>query len=705
MRGDFRMTDKEAKETPVLPNKFLNVSWQILVGIAVISGLYLSSLYSYTLFHSIIEIFSIIVSSCIFLIAWNSRRFQGSNYMLFLGISFLFITVLDMLHMLAYKGMGVFQGYDSNLPTQLWIIMRYMLAISFLLAPIFIRRKVNVPLVLSAYSIATIVLLMLVFYWGIFPACYIEGAGLTPFKIYSEYLISLILLSSLIYLISQKKAFDRYVLGLLIGSTVLGILAEFAFTTYASVYGFSNMLGHMLIFASFYLIYKALVETDLVKPYDLMFRELTQSEEQYRELFNHMSSGIAMYEAVDNGGDFIFRDFNPAAEKIEKTSRKDILGKRVSEVFPGVKTFGIFEVFQRVWQTGKAEYFPEKIYQDDRDSGSWRESWVFKLPDGEIVAVYNNITDRKHIEEALQGAEEKYRLLVENINDIFYILDRVGNFTYISPAVERLTKYKVSELIGKPIFPLIHPDDLPGLLYSFNNPVAGQLEPWEYRLLDKDGRIIFVRASRQLIYKDGKAVGVTAVITDITQRKQLEQKLEEMATHDSLTGLPNRVLMADRFTMAAALAQRNKVRLAVLSLDLDKFKYINDTLGHAAGDQVLKTVSRRLTAIIRSSDTLARVGGDEFILVMMETQRKEDATAIAQKILDSFSEPLSIDGSEVRLSTSIGVAIYPDDAADLETLVKKSDAAMYYSKGHGRNQLKFFADGNVRIGGDYKSAR
>jgi len=190
---------------------------------------------------------------------------------------------------------------------------------------------------------------------------------------------------------------------------------------------------------------------------------------------------------------------------------------------------------------------------------------------------------------------------------------------------------------------------------------------------------------------------------DITERKQLEQKLEEMATHDFLTGLPNRVLLTDRFNMAAALAQRNKTRLAVMSLDLDKFKSINDTLGHEAGDQVLKTVSTRLTGIIRASDTLARIGGDEFVLVMQETKRKEDATAIARKMLDTFAEPLLIDGHQVHLSTSIGIAIYPGEAEDLDTLIKKSDSAMYYSKGHGRNQFKFFSDGDVRIGGDHKS--
>ncbi|MCX6006685.1 MAG: PAS domain S-box protein [Chloroflexi bacterium] len=304
-------------------------------------------------------------------------------------------------------------------------------------------------------------------------------------------------------------------------------------------------------------------------------------------------------------------------------------------------------------------------------------------------------TYSKQAGEALRESEKKYRLLIENINDVFYTLDNLGNITYVSPVVERFTLYKVSDLIGKPFIPLIYPDDLPGLLDSFNRLVSGQLEPWEFRILDKDGRIIFVRTSSRPIYENGEIVGITALMTDITGRKQMEQKLEEIATHDFLTGLPNRVLLLDRFTVAAAMAQRNKARLAVMSLDLDKFKLINDVYGHGAGDQVLKIIGTRLTAVIRASDTLARIGGDEFVLVTMETGRMEDATAVAQKILDSFKEPLLIDGNHLYVSTSIGIAIYPEDGQDLETLTKKSDAAMYYSKGHGRNQFKFFSDGDV----------
>lgn|GEM_PF-1876146 len=190
---------------------------------------------------------------------------------------------------------------------------------------------------------------------------------------------------------------------------------------------------------------------------------------------------------------------------------------------------------------------------------------------------------------------------------------------------------------------------------------------------------------------------------ELEERKKMAQKLKEMATHDFLTGLPNRLLLVDRFSIASALAHRNQDRLAVMSLDIDRFKSVNDTLGHDVGDKVLKAFGDQITGIIRASDTLARVGGDEFILLTLETNHMEDATVIAQKILASFKEPVCIDDHWIYLSTSIGISIYPQDATDLETLVKKSDAALYYAKGHGRSNFKFFHDGDVWISGDRKS--
>jgi len=329
---------------------------------------------------------------------------------------------------------------------------------------------------------------------------------------------------------------------------------------------------------------------------------------------------------------------------------------------------------------------------------------------GEIsgtIHIAKNINERKQAEEALQKSEEKHRLLSEYTWDWIYWLDNDYHFVYSSPSCERITGYTAEEFVNdfSLLQRIIHPDDLALFIKhrnsSHESPDHGETE---FRIICRDGSVRWLgHHCGPIITGDGRNLGRRTGNRDITERKQMEQKLEEMATHDFLTGLPNRVLLTDRFTMAAALARRNKARLAIMSLDLDKFKTINDTLGHDAGDQVLKTVSARLTAIIRASDTLARVGGDEFVLVMLETKRREDATAIGQKFLDSFAEPLTIDGKQLVLSTSIGVALYPDDAEDMETLIKKSDAAMYYSKGHGRNMFKFFSDGDVRLGGDHKS--
>jgi len=252
-------------------------------GIAVLSatlillGLYLTSLYSYLLFHCLVEIFSIVVACSIFVLAWNARRFLDNNSLLFLGIAYLFVGALDLVHTLAYKGMGVFQGYDANLPTQLWIATRYVQSLSLLAASLFLRRNLRPHLVLLSYTALTILLLAAIL-GGVFPACYVEGIGLTSFKKVSEYIISLILLAAIAMLLRNRKEFDRSVLCLLVSSIVVTIGSELAFTFYIGVYDFSNLTGHLFKLISFYLVYKALVETGLVRPYNLLFRNLKQSE-------------------------------------------------------------------------------------------------------------------------------------------------------------------------------------------------------------------------------------------------------------------------------------------------------------------------------------------------------------------------------------------------------------------------------------------
>ncbi|MDP2267814.1 MAG: MASE3 domain-containing protein, partial [Deltaproteobacteria bacterium] len=249
-------------------------------------ALYATSLESYVLFHSMAELFSIVIAAGIFVVAWNTRKFMPNAYLLFVGIAYLYIAFIDLVHTLAYKGMGVFPGAGANLPTQLWIAGRYLEAVSLLAAPFFLGKKLRVVPVAIAYFFAT-VLVLLSIHSGVFPDCFIEGRGLTPFKVGSEYVISLILAAAIIYLRQKREYFEKPVMNLLIWSIITTIASEMAFTLYKDVYGFFNLLGHYFKIVSFYLIYAALIKTNLKIPYESLVHEIDerkQAEEKMLKL-------------------------------------------------------------------------------------------------------------------------------------------------------------------------------------------------------------------------------------------------------------------------------------------------------------------------------------------------------------------------------------------------------------------------------------
>ncbi len=303
-------------------------NWTIsAIWIVILAGLYLSSLHNYLLFHSLSEIFSIFVACGIFVVAWNSRRFLDNNYLLFLGIAYLFIGGLDLVHTLAYKGMGIFSGYDANLPTQLWISARYIESMSLLIAPLFIPRKLNTRVVFMSYAVLVSLMLASIFYWNIFPDCFIEGTGLTRFKKISEYFICLLLMGSVFLLFQKQKEFDKNIFRLLIASILLTIGSELAFTFYIKVHGLSNLIGHFLKLISFYFIYKSIIESGFVKPYSLLFRNLKQREEELNTL------NLELEKRVDQ------RTADLKKEVVERTHAQEEVLKtknRLQSVFDGI---------------------------------------------------------------------------------------------------------------------------------------------------------------------------------------------------------------------------------------------------------------------------------------------------------------------------------------------------------------------------------
>lgn len=270
-----------------------NLAFHILLVAVILSALTLIGQYNYLLFHSTVEIFSVIIASAIFMLAWNSRRFLENNFLIILGFAYLFIGLIDILHLLTYKGMGVFPGTDENLSTQFWIGARYFESICLIMAPTFMDRNLNHKFLLSGFTIASIALVFSIFSGGFFPDCYIEGSGLTIFKITSEYIISIFLLISGIIITTLRKKFDRDVYFLVLISIILSIMAEISFTLYFRVNDPANLIGHLLKVLSFFLFYKAIIETGFKRPFTLLFRNLSISQKNLTEINTQLNKEIS----------------------------------------------------------------------------------------------------------------------------------------------------------------------------------------------------------------------------------------------------------------------------------------------------------------------------------------------------------------------------------------------------------------------------
>jgi diguanylate cyclase (GGDEF)-like protein/PAS domain S-box-containing protein len=301
-------------------------------------------------------------------------------------------------------------------------------------------------------------------------------------------------------------------------------------------------------------------------------------------------------------------------------------------------------------------------------------------------------TDRKQVEEALRESEERYRSLFENANEAIFVAQD-GKLVFLNPVTSRLIGYSSEELMGRSFLDFIHPDDQNLVIGNYLRRLKGEeFQPrYTFRYLAKNGAVQWMEIGAVRIEWDGRPATLN-FCTDITDRKHAEETIRQMAYHDSLTGLPNRKLFSDRLGLALAHAQRNQNGVAVTMLDLDHFKDVNDTLGHDVGDLLLKAASERLSAALRKGDTVARFGGDEFVLILPDLRGMEDVIQVAQKIVEGFRKPFLIGAHQLLVTTSIGIAVYPHDGTDEVILLKKADIAMYQVKQTGRDGYQIFKE-------------
>jgi diguanylate cyclase (GGDEF)-like protein/PAS domain S-box-containing protein len=300
---------------------------------------------------------------------------------------------------------------------------------------------------------------------------------------------------------------------------------------------------------------------------------------------------------------------------------------------------------------------------------------------------------RKQVEQALRQSEEQFRQLAGNIPQAFWMTDtEQKELIYVSPAYQEISGQKLETLAANPRSWLdaIHPDDRERVRAARREAVNGAYDE-TFRLVRPDGTLRWIH-DRAFPVEDetGAVYRIAGIAEDVTSRKLAEEQLLNLAHYDVLTGLPNRVLFYDRLKQSLAQARRNQWIVGVMFIDVDRFKNVNDTLGHAVGDKLLKQVSQRLTGSVRADDTVGRLGGDEFAIVLAHLTTAQDANLVAQKIMASFNEPFRLDGAEIFVTGSIGITLFPDDSTDQDTLIKNADAAMYRAKELGRNGYQFY---------------
>ncbi len=334
--------------------------------------------------------------------------------------------------------------------------------------------------------------------------------------------------------------------------------------------------------------------------------------------------------------------------------------------------------------------------------------WIMALIDGVLLVLFVSpmlyfllfrpmvaqIEKRQRAEAALlENREEQLKSMIHSSLDGFFIANRHGRLLEVNDAYCQMTGYSREELLNMNVSDVEAIEAPKDTALHIKDMLKTGGDRFETRHRRKDGQHLDLEVS--VNYNDFEGGRFYSFLRDITERKRVEKEMEHQALHDALTGLPNRVMFSDRLHQAVATAKRGKTHLAVLFIDLDKFKPVNDDFGHDIGDLLLQEVARRLRDCVRESDTVARKGGDEFVALLPTTETGQGAIKVAEKILESILQPFELAGHSIHISSSIGIALYPEHGSDGKMLVKNADTAMYHAKNSGRSNVKLYRPGMV----------
>ncbi|MGZ9078938.1 MAG: putative bifunctional diguanylate cyclase/phosphodiesterase [Burkholderiales bacterium] len=420
--------------------------------------------------------------------------------------------------------------------------------------------------------------------------------------------------------------------------------------------------------------------------------KLTRSEQRIRACVDHAALGI-----VEIDSEHRLTAVNERMCRILGYQPAQLAGIDLDRITAPADQLRARELMRKLRQ-GELEHLDYEVrYLRANGSVIWAHTTLSAIRDARgphhCIGTVEDITGRKQAEQELHDSKEQFEQLATHIPEAFWITDLEKHaIIYVSPAFERIHGRPLQSVrsVWRAWKDTLHPDDRDRALEAHRKMAEGPVDV-QYRIVRPDGETRWVHACGYPVENEQRVVyRIAGTIEDITERREMENRLQYQAHFDSLTGLPNRVLFFDRLAQALTQAQRASQNVGLLFIDVDRFKIVNDTLGHLIGDKLLQRLAQRLVKSVRAEDTVARLGGDEFAIILPHIDKPENAALIAKKALRGLARPLRIDGNEVVVTGSIGVAISSSDGVDAPTLLKNADTAMFRAKNSGRNGYEFY---------------
>jgi len=701
--------------------------WRIPLYISI--ALLVCSTFNSTLFHTLIELFAIGIAIMSFVVSWNTFAFSRNQFLLFLGCGYFWIGLVDLFHTLSFQGLEVFNSLDAEATIQFWIVGRYLEAFVLLLAPLTLVKKLKPKTIFFCIGLIFSTALLIIFSKQ-FPVLYIEGEGLTTTKIMSEYIIMAILMLAAIHLKLPRYKIEESTKSLLFISILLTILAELCFTLYSGFNAPAMLIGHIFKFLSFWAIYQALIESALTRP------------------FQSLSRVVNSYDSVSEATVIIdqYGIIQQANKIVRDMFDQNVVGKHCHDLLHShtvsQKDCSICQSIDQKKSLKDFEFFDEEHLK-------WYEATLSALHLGEnfstMVHALREITIRKNAEEQFASLSRAYRVLSHTNQAITRIKEKDVLFQKICEIAIVHGHLKMA-WIGSFNEHIVHPEFFAGSESGYLQKTEMRIDDSEWSkgpvgiaaktkqvacvndiLIDKDfwpwRKAAIERGYAALaavpLFFDGKVVAIftlyasqkdvfdsemtkllsslsddiSAALFNMHQAKlkaEAEDTIEQLAFYDPLTKLANRRLLMDRLDQAIISAHRHKEQVAVLLFDLDNFKMVNDSLGHDYGDQLLQHISSILKSHVRAEDTVARLGGDEFTVVISAIKGESCVTDIADKILNELEIPVFLSGNQLVVSSSIGIALFPQDGLKPDALLRNADLAMYHAKDAGKNRFQFF---------------